>query len=128
MVALKASAVLMCVVGIGFGAPAPFVAAFLLREGRLPTFMGMFPMFGGGFYERWPPEIFSVLLGLFAALSALELFAAVLLWNAEPLGALLALALLPVEVLFWAGFALPIPPLIGVARIALLWIGRSSLR
>lgn len=118
----------MCLVAIGFGAPAPFVASFLLGERRLPTFMGLFPMYGGGLYGRWSPEVFAVLLGLFAAVSALELFAAVLLWNAEPLGALLTLALLPVEIIFWAGFALPIPPLIGLVRIALLWVGWSSLR
>ncbi|MDQ2915533.1 MAG: hypothetical protein M3T56_20095 [Chloroflexota bacterium] len=128
MLALKASALLMWLVAVGFGGPTPFVANYLLRERKLPIFMGLFPAYGGGFFERWSPEIFAVLLGLFGALSALELFAGVLLWQGEPLGAVVTLALLPIEIVFWAGFAVPIPPLLGVARIALLWAGWSALR
>lgn len=129
MLALKASAALMCFVAIGFGAPSAFVATYLLRERRLPYLFGLpFPAYGGGFFERWSPEVFAVLLGLFAALSALELFAGYLLWQGEPLGAVITIALLPIEVLFWAGFAVPIPPLVGVARIALLAAGWSALR
>ena len=89
--------------------------------------MNAFPAYGGGFFERWSPEVFAVMLGLFAALSALELFAAVLLWNGEGVGGWLAVALLPIEVLFWAGFALPIPPVVGVARLALLWSSWTEL-
>lgn len=129
MLALKASAVLMWLVAIGFGAPSAFVATYLLRERRLPYLFGLpFPAYGGGFFERWSPEVFAVLLGLFAALSALELFAGYLLWQGEPLGAVITIALLPIEVVFWVGFAVPIPPLLGVARIALLAVGWSSLR
>lgn len=125
---LKISALLMAAVALGFGGPAPFVAAHLLRERRLPTFMGMFPMYGGGFADGWVPEAFVVALGLFTALSAFELFAAVLLWQGLQLGGTLALALLPFEVVFWALFAVPIPPLIGIVRTALLWSGWSELR
>ena len=129
MLALKASAVLMCLVAAGFGALSPFVAAYLLRERTLPVLFGLpFQAYGGGFFERWSPEVFATLLGLFAALSALELFAGYLLWQGEPLGAVMAIALLPIEVVFWAGFALPIPPLVAVVRIALLAEGWSALR
>ena len=31
---------------------------------------------------------------------------------------LITLALVPIEVIFWAGFAVPIPPLFAVARLA----------
>ncbi len=127
MTLLKASAVVMCLVALGFGLPAPYVAAYLLRERKLPIFMGMFPAYGGGFFERCSPERFSVLLGLFTALSAAELFAGVLLWQGEKLGALITLALLPIEIVFWAGFALPIPPALAVVRIGLLLAGWSAL-
>lgn len=91
-------------IAAGFGIiPAPFVAAHLLHERTLPTFMGLFPMYGGGLFERWSVEVFAVLLGLFAALSALEAFAGWLLWEGERLGALMTIALLPVEVLFGLG-------------------------
>lgn len=94
----------------------------------MPTLVGAFPMYGGGLFERWSPEVFTVLLALFASMSAVELFAGVLLWQGQQLGAILVLALLPFEILFWAGFALPIPPMLGVARLALLWAGWSALR
>lgn len=118
----------MWLVAAGFGIPAPFVASHLLRERALPSFMGLFPMYGGGLFERFSPEAFSVLLGLFMALSALEAYAGWLLWNAEPLGAWMTLALLPFEIAFWVGLAVPFPPLIAVVRLGLLAAGWSALR
>jgi hypothetical protein len=126
--ALQISAALMAFIAIGFGAPAPFIAAHLLRERTLPIFMNTFPAYGGPLSERLSPEVFAILLGLFTALSALELFAAVLLWQGHQLGGLLTIALLPFEIAFWAGFALPIPPMVAIARLALLWSGWSGLR
>jgi hypothetical protein len=128
MLALKASAVLMCFIALGFGIPTPFVASYLLREGKLPTFFGLFPMYGGGVFERWSPNAFVVALGLFAALSVLECFAGWLLWQGERIGAVMAIALLPVEIVCWIGFALPIPPIGAVVRVVLLAAGWSALR
>jgi hypothetical protein len=117
----------MWLVASGFGIPAPFVASHYLREGTLPSFMNLFPMYGGGMFDRFSPEVFGVLLGLFTALCALEAYAGWLLWNGETLGALITLALLPFEIVFWVGFAVPFPPLIAIARIGLLAAGRSAL-
>jgi len=128
VLALEASAVLMWLVAAGFGIPAPFVASHFLRERTLPSFMGLFPMYGGGLFDRFSPEVFGVLLGLFTALCAFEAYAGWLLWNGEKLGAIITLALLPIEVVFWAGFAVPFPPLIAVARLGLLAAGWSILR
>jgi hypothetical protein len=119
----------MWLVAIGLALPSPFIATHLLRERKLPFLFGLpFPAYGGGFFERWSPEVFAALLGLVAALSALELFAGYLLWQGERLGAVITIALLPIEVVFWAGFAVPIPPLIALARIGLLAAGWSALR
>ena len=118
----------MWVVAAGFAIPAPFVASYYLRERTLPSFMGLFPMYGGGLFDRFSPEVFAVLLGVFTAVGALEAYAGWLLWNGERLGALMTLALLPIELVFWAGFAVPIPPLIAVARFGLLAAGWSALR
>lgn len=128
MIALQASAVLMWLVAAGFGIPTPFVASHLLRERTLPTFMGLFPMYGGGLFDRLSPEFFAVLLGLFMAVCALQVYAGWLLWNGQLLGALIALAVVPIEVVFWVGFAVPFPPLIAVARLGLLAAGWSALR
>jgi hypothetical protein len=117
----------MWLVAAGFGLPAPFVASYYLRVGTLPSFMGLFPMYGGPF-DRSTPEAFAVLLALFTALSALEAYAGWLLWNGEPLGARMTLVLLPFEVVFWFGFAVPFPPLIAVVRLGLLAAGWSALR
>ena len=126
--ALQASAVLMWLVAAGFGIPAPFVAAHFLRERTLPSFMGLFPMYGGGLFDRFSPEVFAVLLGLFTAVCAFEAYAGWLLWNREPLGAVLTLVLLPFEIFFWVGFAVPFPPLIAIVRLVLLAVGWSALR
>ena len=128
MLMLKISAGVGCLTAIGFGAPTPFVATHLLREGKLPMFMNLFPAYGGGVFERWPPPAFVTMLGLFASLSALEVFGAWLLWNGQRVGALITLGLLPIEIFFWIGFALPIPPVNAVLRIALLVLGWSALR
>jgi hypothetical protein len=40
----------------------------------------------------------------------------------------MTLALLPIDVVFWVGFAVPFPPLIGIARLGLLAAGWSALR
>jgi hypothetical protein len=128
VIALQASSVLMWLVAAGFGIPAPWVASFYLRERTLPSFMGLFPMYGGGPLDRFSPEVFAVFLGLFTALCALEAYAGWLLWSGEPVGARMTLLLLPFEAVFWAGFALPIPPLIAVARLGLLAFGWSALR
>ena len=118
----------MWLVAAGFGIPAPFVASHYLKAGTLPSFMGLFPMYGGGPLDRFSPEIFAVFLGLFTALCALEAYAGWLLWNGEPVGARMTLVLLPIEVAFWVGFAVPIPPLIAIVRLGLLAAGWSALR
>ena len=50
-----------------------------------------------------------------------------LVWNASTTGAILALALIAIEIVFWIGFALPIPWLLGAARVVLLLLGWKSL-
>jgi hypothetical protein len=55
------------------------------------------------------------------------LFAGWLIWNRQQLGAIAMLALLPLEVAFWIGFALPFPPPLALIRLALLAVGWSAL-
>lgn len=127
MLALRASAALMWLVALGFGAPTPYAAVRLLRDGKLPTFIGMFPMYGGGFFERASHRTFVAVLGLFALLCVVEGFAGWQLWQGARLGAWMTILLLPIEIVFWAGFALPIPPTLAVVRLVLLAIGWSAL-
>jgi hypothetical protein len=50
-----------------------------------------------------------------------------LLWNGSRTGAVINLLLLPVEAIFWIGFALPIPWVIGITRVVLIAVAWSSL-
>jgi hypothetical protein len=52
----------------------------------------------------------------------------VLLWRGRRGGAILTFALIPVEAIFWWGFALPFPPLLAAARVGLAAIAWRRLR
>jgi hypothetical protein len=123
----RIAAVLTWVYAAGFGLSTIPVAAFLLRQGRLPVFAGLFESYGGPWSARLHARIFVVLLMAFFVVTVIAAWAAWLVWNGSKVGAVLALVLLPVEVVFWVGFALPIPWLIGVARVAFLALAWNSL-
>ena len=115
----RAAAVCSLVLGLGFGLPGAYGAWFHARHGEVWTFLG-FSTYGGGPFERWGlPTSTALLLG-FVAVCAAEVVVGVLLWRDATTALWLALALLPVELLFWIGFALPFGPLLGLARTALV--------
>ena len=62
-----------------------------------------------------------LLVALFAAYAAWQL------WSGSRVGGPVSLMLLPVEALFWYGFALPFPWLIGLLRAALIASAWPSL-
>ena len=122
----RIAAVLTWVYSAGFGLSTVPVAIYLLRRGRLPVFAGLFETYGGPWSARLQQRTFIVLLMAFLIVTLVAAWAAWLLWNGSKAGAVLALVLLPIEAVFWVGFALPIPWLIGVARVAytaLAWKG-----
>ena len=116
---LRASAVLIWAIAAGFGAPAIPCAHHLLRHGRLPSFLGLFRMYEGPAFARVSAGTYAVLLYAFTLLCVVEAVCGVLLWNGLRSGAVLSLALLPVEIAFWWAFALPIPPIFAAVRLAL---------
>ena len=65
------------------------------------------------------PTNVALLLG-FVAVCAAEVVVGVLLWGGSTIAPWLAFAPLPVELLFWIGFALPFGPLLGLARTVLV--------
>lgn len=73
------------------------------------------------------PRTFMVLLMAFLIVTLVAAWAAWLLWNGSKAGAVLALVLLPIEAVFWVGIALPIPWLIGVARVAYIALACKAL-
>src|SRR4029453_19171966 len=114
----RAAAVVTWIYSAGFGIPAIPVAAYLLMKGRLPTFFDLFEMYGGPWFFRVEPRTFGALLGgAFFGVCTLNAWSGWLLWRGRKAGAILNLSLLPVEAIFWLGFALPFPWLCGAARL-----------
>ena len=123
----RIAAVLTWVYSAGFGLSAVPVAMFLLRRGRLPVFAGLFETYGGPWSARLEQRTVVGLLIAFLIVTLVAAWAAWLLWNGSKAGAVLALVLLPIEAVFWVGFALPIPWLIGVARVAYIALAWKAL-
>jgi hypothetical protein len=67
------------------------------------------------------------LLTAFLVVALAVAWAAWLLWTGSRVGGVLALALLPVEAVFWIGFALPIRWILGIARVILVVLAWRSL-
>jgi hypothetical protein len=111
----------------GFGLSTIPVAAYLLQRGTLPTFFDLFEMYGGPWSARVTNATFVALLTAFLLVNAVAAWAAWLLWSGSKAGAVLSLAVLPVEAVFWVGFALPIPWLLGIARVVLIVLAWRSL-
>jgi len=115
----RAAAVVTWVYAAMFGVPAVPVAMFLAENGRLPSLWGLFDMYAGPWSSRFLDEQLITRLHVYAGLTLAAVLSGMLLWARRRTGAVLNLVLLPVEAVFWIGFALPIPWLFGVARVAL---------
>jgi hypothetical protein len=115
----KAAAVLAAVPGLGFGLPCVFGIWFFATYGQVWIFVG-FPTYGDGpFMSAGIPTTVPLLVA-FLVVCVLEVVTAWALWRGRRLGTVLALALLPFELVFWIGFALPFGPPLGLARVALV--------
>jgi hypothetical protein len=126
--AARAYAVLTWVYAAGFGLPAVPVSIYLLRRGSLPWFGDLFPMYGGPWSGRLRDDQFVGLLLSYFGLMALVAWAAGRVRHGSRRGAVVSAGLLPVEAVFWLGFALPIPWVLGAARVALLVAAWRRLR
>ncbi len=127
MVDAHVYAVLTWFYAAGFGITALPVAVYLLRRGTLPQFFGRFRMYGGPWSSRLSDGPFAVLRIAFTILTLVVSWAAWLVWEGSEAGAVLSLVLFPVEAVFWLGFALPIPWILGIARAAFLVLSWNSL-
>jgi hypothetical protein len=124
---LQRAAVVMWFYAAGFGLFTIPVAIYLQQRGRLPSFFGLFDMYGGPWSARLLDDAFVLRLIAFLGVTLIVAWAAWLVWKGSTTGAILSLALLPIEAVFWLGFALPIPWVLGAARVVLLLLGWKSL-
>lgn len=121
---MKIAAVLSWLAGLGFGLPCVYAIGYFARHGEVWTFLG-FPTYGDGPFTRIGIETSVPLLVGFLLVCVAELVVGVLLWQDLTVGAWAALALLPVELVFWAGFALPYGFVLGLARTVLVVVALS---
>lgn len=105
--------------GVGFGIPCLLGTIHLARTGEVWTFLG-FPTYGGGPFQRLGIPTSVPLLGAYLAVCAAEVVAAALILARSPAAPVVSWSLLPVELVFWIGFALPFGPPLGIARVVLL--------
>ena len=105
--------------GLGFGVPGLLGMLYFARHRTVWTLMG-FPTYGSGPFERSGIPTTIPLLAGFVVVCAAEILVGLLLvfgWN----GALwLSIALLPFELAYWYGFALPFGFVLGAIRAALV--------
>lgn len=123
---IKAAAVLSWIVGFGFGLPCAYAAWYFATRGDIWTFLG-FPTYGSGPFEKIGIQTSIPLLLGFLLVCLAEVVVGGLLWRETRIGAVASIALLPLELAFWVGFALPAGPLLGIPRTILVLMAWSSL-
>lgn len=111
-----------------FGLPAIPISMYLLRTGKLPWFLNLFPMYGGPWSASMSTPQLAATLWVFAAVSLLSAFGGWLLWSGQRSGAILSLAILPIEAVFWYGYALPIPVVLAVVRMGFVIAAWTALK
>ena len=116
---MTAAGLCSLVLGLGFGLPGMVGAVHLARTGQVWTFLG-FPTYGGGPFERIGLATSVPLLAGFVLVCLAEAVVGVLLLVGAPHAVTASHALLPFELAFWIGFALPLGPPLGLARTVLL--------
>jgi hypothetical protein len=117
----RTAAVLCWLPAVGFGPLCIPAMASIARGDGVWTFLG-FPTYGGAAFEQLGIPTSVPLLAAFLLVAVAEVIVGALLWRRRRAGFVSALALLPVELVFWIGFALPFGPVVGVARTALVLI------
>lgn len=121
----KAAAILSWVLGLGFGLPCIYAIRHFAEHGRVWTFLG-YPTYGEGLFERAGIPTSVPLLVSFLMVCIAEMVVGWMLWLNRRAGRMSALALLPIESVFWAGFLLPVGPILGAARTVLVLMTRSG--
>jgi hypothetical protein len=103
--------------GLGFGPLGVYGARYLAEHGRVWYFMG-FPTYGNGPFERLGVRTSVPLIIGFAVVCAAEVVVGGLLLAGWRPALWLSFALLPFELAYWYGFALPFGFVFGVLRVA----------
>lgn len=114
----RAAGALALLLGLGFGIPALIGTLHYAHHHEVWQLLG-FPTYGEGPFERFGIATTVPLLVGFGAVCAAEVALGALLLASWQPALWLSFALLPVELAYWTGFALPFGFVLGAARVAL---------
>lgn len=123
---IKVASISAWFLGLGFGLPCLYGIWHLWRGKGIAYFIG-FPTYGHGPFEKWGVHTSMPLLLGFLLVCMIECVVGQMLWSAGKGGAILSLVLIPVEMLFYIGFALPVGPPFVLLRTVLVLLSWSAL-
>jgi hypothetical protein len=95
--AARAAAIVTWIYAAGFGGCIVPVSVYLLKHGSLPSSFGLFDMYAGPWWSRFDDGTFAVLLISYLPVTAAAAYAGWQLWRGTRRGAVMSLALLPLE-------------------------------
>jgi hypothetical protein len=121
----RVAAVLAWFSGLGFGLPGIYAIWHMLQGRGIARVMGL-PTYGEGTFEHFGIKSTIPLIFGFVLVCTMECAVGWMLWRGDRGGAVLALALLPIELTYWIGFSLPFGPLFAAVRTALILIDWTS--
>ena len=124
---MRAAALCDWVLGLGFGLPAAYGTWYFAAHDHVWTFLG-FPTYGRGPLEDVGIETTVPLLVAFVVVCVAEIVVGWMLWQRSRAATSLSLVMLPLELAFWIGFALPFGLVLGIARTVLVVMAWSSSR
>jgi hypothetical protein len=112
---------------IGLASPTIFMIRYHTFQVRSFPGTGEFRGLAGPFAVLGIDAVILLTL-LFIAMNLLYILAGYWLWKSNRKGGILAICLLGFSAVFWWGFGLPIPPIVGLLLACLLALGWKSLR
>ena len=115
----RSAAALSAAAGLGFGIPGIFGLRHFAQTGDVWVFAG-FPTYGEGPFESIGLKTSTPLLAGFVVVCVAEVGLAASLWRGGPRSTTFSHVLLPVELAYWSGFALPFGFVLGIGRTAAL--------
>lgn len=124
---IKVAALCLFISGLGFGIPGIYGVWSMLKGKGIAFVMG-FPTYGNGPFEKIGVHTTIPLLLGFLFVCVLECIVGWGLWSSDKGAAILSFAIIPVELVFFIGFALPFGPPFLLIRSILLLIFWSSVK
>jgi len=124
--AITAASMLCYLIGVGWSVGSVPTIVYVIRNRALPMIGPIRAMSGP--FEALGLDAMILLALLFLVINLLHNLAGYWLWKSQRKGGILAISLLALSAIFWWGFALPIPPVLGLLLAGLLAAGWKSPR